>query len=85
MKLCYGILQQVPSPTVLPLATLELYHNIRRDMTKRDYSIGDLVWLHVPAVKPGRTKKFASQSAWTLHHDRMLTTEYSWWDHLPSR
>ena len=25
------------------------------------YSIGDLVWLHVPAVKPGRTKKFASQ------------------------
>ena len=25
------------------------------------YAIGDLVWLHVPAVKPGRTKKFASQ------------------------
>ena len=25
------------------------------------YSVGDLVWLHVSAVKPGRTKKFASQ------------------------
>ena len=25
------------------------------------YSIGDLIWLHVPAVKPGRTKKFALQ------------------------
>ena len=25
------------------------------------YSIGDLVWLHVPTVKPGRTKKFVSQ------------------------
>ena len=25
------------------------------------YSVGDLVWLHVSAVKPGRTKKLASQ------------------------
>lgn len=25
------------------------------------YSVGDLVWLHVSAVKPGKTKKFASQ------------------------
>ena len=25
------------------------------------YSVGDLVWLHVSAIKPGRTKKFASQ------------------------
>ena len=25
------------------------------------YTVGDLVWLYLPAVKPGRTKKFASQ------------------------
>ena len=25
------------------------------------YSVGDLVWLHVPAIKPRRTKKFVSQ------------------------
>ena len=25
------------------------------------YSVGDLVWLHVSAIKPGKTKKFASQ------------------------
>ena len=25
------------------------------------YSVGDLVWLHFSAVKPGRTKKFATQ------------------------
>jgi len=24
-----------------------------------NFSVGDLVWLYVPAVKPGRTKKFS--------------------------
>ena len=30
MKLCYGIPQQVPPPTVLPLATPGYHHNIPR-------------------------------------------------------
>ena len=47
-------------------------------MTFSPYSIGDLVWLHVPAVKP---KKFASQwrGPYTVI-DKLndTTTGYSW-------
>ena len=46
------------------------------------YSIGDLIWLHVPAVKPDRTKKFAPQwcGPYTMidKFSDTITTEYGW-------
>ena len=36
------------------------HQNNKEHYDKRPFSVGDLVWLHVSAVKPGRTKKFTS-------------------------
>ena len=50
--------------TVRAHITSSHQHNKERYDRQRPfspYSVGDLVWLHVPAIKPGRTKKFASQ------------------------
>ena len=45
-------------------ATVRAHQRNKEHYKKRPfspYSVGDLVWLHVSAIKPGRTKKFPSQ------------------------
>lgn len=47
-------------------ANIESAHQRNKERYDRErpfspYSVGDLVWLHVPAIKAGRTKKFTSQ------------------------
>ena len=45
-------------------ATMRAHQRNKEHYKKRPfspYSVGDLVWLHVSAIKPGRTKKFPSQ------------------------
>ena len=48
-----------------------------KERTFSPYSVGDLVWLHVSAAKPGRTKKFVSQwkGLYTIN-DRISEVKY---------
>jgi len=59
---------------------LSHHHNKQRYDKEKPYipfTVGDQVWLYVPAVRPGRTKKFTSQ--WSGPYtviDRITTSNY---------